>query len=28
MTRWGAGIDKNTLKSSIKAIICCFNNIT
>ena len=28
VTRWGAGIDKNTLKSSIKAIICCFNNIT
>ncbi len=28
VTCWGAGIDKNTLKSSIKAIICCFNNIT
>ena len=28
VTRWGVGIDKNTLKSSIKAIICCFNNIT
>ncbi|MEK9649939.1 MAG: 2-isopropylmalate synthase [Gammaproteobacteria bacterium] len=28
VTRWGVGIDKNTLKSSIKAIICCFNKIT
>ncbi|MEY2972968.1 MAG: 2-isopropylmalate synthase [Gammaproteobacteria bacterium] len=27
ITRWGVGIDKNTLKSSIKAIICCFNKI-